>query len=117
MSTIHETRGAWEANSAPTQKEGKMRIRIVQCLCPARRCIMAMTYESPEGEIEPSRTEALHNAVNLLIETGRIDICCGICGSHNFHYEDRVKFGLEEAPADVAIVEMAYSQASVDVKA
>jgi hypothetical protein len=69
------------------------------------------------GRIEPSRTEALDNAVNLLIETGRIDICCGICGSHNFHYEDRVKFGLEEAPADVAIVEMAYSQASVDVKA
>jgi hypothetical protein len=56
-------------------------LRIVQCLCPARHCILAMPYETPDGEARPAAAELLREEVDRLIATGIFNGGCGLCGA------------------------------------
>lgn len=61
------------------------RVRIVQLLCPARHCIVASAYESPDGAELPEYTAKL-KAVYTRVAAEQ---SCGICGSAELSYEDR----------------------------
>jgi hypothetical protein len=79
------------------------KVRIVQCLCPERHCIMACVYVSPDGEAEPDKTEALCKAMAELLNPR-----CGICGARDFRYEDgATRYAtMEEARGPIAEAEM-----------
>jgi hypothetical protein len=74
-------------------------VRIVQCLCPSRHCIMAIAYlpgitSTPDVSDEDiTLTEAnAADHLRLMVEdavgAGWLDPWCGICRSRDFHYED-----------------------------
>lgn len=67
-----------------------MKVRIVQCLCPHRHCILAIAYEADTGEADPERTELLRRSVNEAINTKQMNPHCGIClaTTDRWEYED-----------------------------
>jgi hypothetical protein len=77
-------------------------VRIVQCLCPARHCIVAIAYEpgkstAPDPDSADLRTLLttenasghLRRRVELLLALKAMDPFCGICGAREWTYEDR----------------------------
>jgi hypothetical protein len=64
-----------------------LKVRIVQCLCPQRHCLMGVAYESPDGEADPAKMEALRKTIADLVERV-INPWCAICESRSFIYED-----------------------------
>jgi hypothetical protein len=79
-----------------------MKVRIVQCLCPARHCIVAIAYEpgkstapdpdSPDLRTVLTRENAsghLRRRVELLLAMQAMNPYCGICGAREWTYEDR----------------------------
>jgi hypothetical protein len=79
------------------------KIRIVQCLCPARHAFMGIAYlpgiTSAQKELGGTEdiTLTVENAapylqsiVESMIASGGLHARCGICGSTELVYEDRV---------------------------
>jgi hypothetical protein len=77
-------------------------IRITQCLCPSRHCILAFAYvpgisaaQRDFGSTDDiTLTEAnaaayLKSMVEGLIERRAVNPWCGICNSRKLSYEDR----------------------------
>jgi hypothetical protein len=65
-----------------------MKVRIVQLLCPQRHCIMAMAYESPDGQQIPEISERLREAFRDWVARGG-NPWCGLCHSRKLEAEDR----------------------------
>jgi hypothetical protein len=95
-----------------------MKVRIVQCLCPQRHCMMAVSYESPNGEADPSKTEMLRNAIDELVQLHVVNPWCGICGSCGLNYEDReTRFGTTaEAEPELKAMEEAQERTALFLK-
>ena len=55
-----------------------MSVRICQCLCPSRHCIMAVAFEPGEWPDEKAQL-ALAGIVNKLVEAKIMNPWCGIC--------------------------------------
>jgi len=64
------------------------RVRIVQLLCPARHCILAIAYESLDGNAIPYVTDHLFTAFTRALQVG-MNPWCGICDSRDLTYEDQ----------------------------
>jgi hypothetical protein len=77
-------------------------IRITQCLCPARHCILGFAYvpgvsaaQRDFGSMdditltEANAADYLKSMVEGLIERQAVNPWCGICNSQKFYYEDR----------------------------
>lgn len=54
------------------------RVHLVQCLCPARHCIMAATFQEPPG-IQEQALELLRGSIEQTIAGGRLNPQCEIC--------------------------------------
>lgn len=54
------------------------RVHLVQCLCPARHCIMAATVQEPPGT-EAEGAAILKTAIEEAIASGRINPVCALC--------------------------------------
>jgi hypothetical protein len=78
-----------------------MKVRIVQCLCPKRHCILAIAYkpgvstapdpDSPDLRTLLTRENAsghLRRRVELLLAMKAMDPYCGLCGAREWTYED-----------------------------
>jgi hypothetical protein len=78
-------------------------VRIVQCLCPSRHCILAFAYEpgstavkrmGPEpGEIILDDTNAaqyLRSIIEQSVAKRQMNPWCGICQQRDLFYEDRI---------------------------
>jgi len=67
-------------------------VHIVQCLCPSRHCIMAISYDpaGPNSQIKTPEEgiETLKRMVDTAINGLLVDPWCGICKSRTFSYED-----------------------------
>jgi hypothetical protein len=69
-------------------------VHIVQCLCPSRHCVLAVSYDpaNPDPEATVRTPEqgitALRTLVEAAISKSLINPWCGICGSRTFTYED-----------------------------
>lgn len=76
-------------------------VRIVQCLCPSRHCIMAIAYQSgltaAQEKIggceditltEETASAWLKDVVEAMIATQTVNPWCDICKSRDFRYED-----------------------------
>jgi hypothetical protein len=67
-------------------------VRITQCLCPSRHCLMAMAYDETTTDASPTVQEyALRVLVAHAIERNEINAECAICGAkpETWTYEDR----------------------------
>ena len=64
-------------------------VRIVQCLCPERHCIVATAYESETGDAIPEILEGLKDGVAALIAGRGMNPWCGLCHSREWRYEDQ----------------------------
>jgi hypothetical protein len=62
-------------------------IHIIQCLCPARHCIVGLAYDSTEFFLDDVMA-AFKRRVATAIQIGMINPWCGICLSRVWHYED-----------------------------
>ena len=62
------------------------RIRIVQCLCPSRHCIMALAFDPAESD-DTSAIGRLKEDVTGLLAGGQLDPWCALCLSRDWHYE------------------------------
>jgi hypothetical protein len=62
------------------------RVRIVQCLCPKRHCIMATAY-TPADITDDDAVEEMRDSINSMIARGVLDPWCGICAATDWHYE------------------------------
>lgn len=90
-----------------------MILRLVQCLCPSRHCIIAIPYEPGlssaqwDASSDITLTEAnaadyVQRIVARMIESGAINPWCGICKARieTWRYEDALtKFRTYEAAA------------------
>lgn len=60
-----------------------MSVHIVQTLCPARHCILALAYESDIEEAQPGADTAnarmVEGAVDSMIRRRHINPWCGLC--------------------------------------
>lgn len=66
------------------------RVRIVQCLCPTRHCVIACAYESPDGSELPEYVAMLRSKFIEHSEAqGFLLPECGLCHSKILVYEDR----------------------------
>lgn len=65
-----------------------MKVRIIQLLCPARHCMMAVAYESATGEALPDKMQAFQESVKIGFGARVFNPWCGICRSHQLVYED-----------------------------
>lgn len=54
------------------------RVHLVQCICPARHCIMAVAGEEPP-ETAAAIVDQLRSAIEQTIAAGRIDPWCALC--------------------------------------
>lgn len=92
------------------------KVHIVQCLYPARHCIMGLAWE--EGRLVEGAGKTVFNSsheaccglrglIEWFIRDHQIDPWCAICKSRQFSYEDGVtKFNsLEEAMPHIRQVE------------
>lgn len=66
-----------------------MKVRMIQLLCPARHCMMAVVYESPDGEPDPAKTVAFLDALALMYEKKIVNPWCGLCQSRTLTPEDK----------------------------
>lgn len=59
-------------------------VHIVQLLCPARHCIIALAYEEEQSDLEQCK-------VSMVTIMWRMKIAhhCGICGSGDLKFEER----------------------------
>jgi hypothetical protein len=65
-------------------------VRITQCLCPSRHCILAMSYDDAKTKATPAeQEERLRRLMFRAEKAGTIRMRCAICGSTNLSYEDR----------------------------
>ena len=62
-----------------------MSIHLIQLLCPARHCVIALPYPSEQARGK-ERTIALMEEMRRALG---INPWCGICGSRELVYEDR----------------------------
>jgi len=78
-------------------------VRLLQCLCPNRHCILGLAYEpgrteAPEDITKPDGPKFILNPTNAtdwfrrevkkLIVPGGLNPWCELCKSRNFRYED-----------------------------
>lgn len=86
-----------------------MKVRIIQCLCPNRHCILAVTYATNTGKCIPEFADTFRQSVDKLIAQKQITPTCAICGSASteFTYEDApTKFKtMEEARPEMERLE------------
>jgi hypothetical protein len=90
-------------------------VRIVQCLCPQRHCIMAYAYEPGEtilGGLVVDQANAvgvMRNFVDISIRHGLMNPWCGLCHSREWIYEDAASIfrTMEEARPALKIEEEA----------
>ena len=74
-----------------------MKVRIIQLLCPERHCVVAVAYDSADGQPIPEMTQEL---LTQFAASG-LDPWCGICRSRTLTPEDmpmRFKTMGEAAP-------------------
>lgn len=55
-----------------------VRVDLVQCLCPARHCIMAAAFQCPPGTPEEA-LELCRSSIERNIATKQIEPRCGLC--------------------------------------
>jgi hypothetical protein len=60
-------------------------IRMVQCLCHSRHCVLAVFYEEHDDE---TRRTAI-DKMEAIFDDGTLRRRCGICGCTHLVYEDR----------------------------
>lgn len=65
-----------------------MRVRIIQLLCPARHCIVAVAYVSPGGDADTIVAEGLRATFDKSVTAGHFNPWCELCRSREFHIED-----------------------------
>ena len=63
------------------------KVRIVQCLCPQRHCVIGCAYESPDGAEIPEYAELLRQKFED--KSGFLKPECGLCHSTTLVFEDR----------------------------
>lgn len=61
-------------------------IRLVQCLCPHRHCIMALAFD-PRAMADSEATDRLKESIAELIAEKSINPWCELCRSREWHYE------------------------------
>lgn len=106
------------------------RVRIVQCLCPERHCIMTLPYLSgmttvPSGRAEVSdlvldesnASDFLRGVVEGGIKFKMINPWCAICGLTEWRYEDDVTIfkSMEEAQPFLKMIEDANTRARMEL--
>lgn len=66
-------------------------VRIVQCLCPERHCIMAAAYEAEADEVDPLMKRGLKMRIAELVTMRVLNPVCGLCGAsvETWSFEDR----------------------------
>lgn len=64
-------------------------IHIIQCLCPARHCVLAAAYDDTKTTGKDA-LELFQSMVLVAIDGGGLNRWCGICQSRDWHYEDGV---------------------------
>jgi hypothetical protein len=83
----------------------KRMVRIVQCLCPSRHCILAFAYQpdrttgpknpdepSDAGEVtltEENASDYMRSMGDGLVKAGKVNRLCDLCGSEELWYEDK----------------------------
>jgi hypothetical protein len=91
------------------------RVWIVQCLCPARHCIAAVTAEADSIEGARPIERELRRQLDEMMIAGAINPWCGLCGAERptWRYETaRTRFAtmaeaqpeLERSQAEQAVV-------------
>src|SRR5579864_7504118 len=75
VGTHHQRRAADRARARMMR-----RVWIVQCLCPARHCILAAADEA-ESEVEAERTirQPLRRRIAEMLAAGVLNPWCGLC--------------------------------------
>ena len=63
-----------------------MSVWLLQCLCPARHCLLGVAYEDTLLGT-PEAAAAAIRGVESVFNEGTLDRWCGICGSREIHYE------------------------------
>jgi hypothetical protein len=58
-----------------------MCVRLVRLLCPSRHCVIALTYESPDGEPIAGMSIEVVRQLAALVAARAIKPYCGVCGS------------------------------------
>jgi len=58
--------------------EPAVRVHLVQCLCPARHCLMASAAQEPPGSKDEA-LEIVKATIEAAIASKRINPWCGIC--------------------------------------
>lgn len=83
-----------------------MAIYIIQCLCPNRHAIFAVTYD-PADMPHDVAMATFQSTVEKLIAEKAIDPWCGICKSRDWTYEQRrTKYAtMEEAKPEMMQLE------------
>lgn len=86
-------------------------VKLCQCLCPERHCIMACAAEI-KGEItEAQLQKTLSEAIDALIRDKKINSHCGLCGAEKetftFEVKDTPWESQEEAQPFLAAAELA----------
>jgi hypothetical protein len=94
------------------------KVRIVQLLCPQRHCIMALPYESPNGEEQSVRSAALRLTFTRLVEEKTLNPWCELCKSRELFCEDMpTKFAtMDEAKAPLLAQEAAQMATQLMIK-
>jgi hypothetical protein len=61
-------------------------IKIVQCLCPQRHCILALAFDGREHSDEAA-VKTLRDTIQELTVRKTINPWCHLCRSRELHYE------------------------------
>jgi hypothetical protein len=83
-------------------------IYIIQCLCPQRHAIMAVSYD-PEELPHDVAMATFQSSIEEWVRKEVIDPWCGICHSREWHYEPaKTKYKtMEEAAVELSKIETA----------
>lgn len=63
-------------------------VRIIQCLCPQRHCIMGVAYQPNEPMPSEEVLLGFKELIKEAIQNKMFDPWCGLCGSRDWRYED-----------------------------
>lgn len=107
------TRGPAKMGSAATNEETESKmIRLVQCLCPARHCLMAVAYEPEDEGCTPTQAmDALRMVFEKAVRENIFNPWCGLCGSRELKYEDAISIYKTMDEARPALEQMEREQA------
>lgn len=87
-----------------------MKVRIVQCLCQQRHCLLALAYESLTGEADLDKSDMLRAKVVELIARHVLNPWCGICRSRALWYEDKATVFTSMHEAEAAFAQLEEAQ-------